>query len=167
MLDRIPDFVNPLSLAEKSREYKGELSVLSMQRLTDLLVNGDGWVRFHLFFSKQGKQATITGEVEAEVYLECQNCLATMGHIVRKTVQLGIINSADEITQLPDHFEPLVQSDDKIVFREIIEDEIILSIPDVPKHAEECLKLTLGKTEDELEKESPFSILKDFKKNGV
>ncbi len=167
MLDRIPDFVNPLSLAEKNREYKGDFSVLSMQRLTDLLVNGEGWVRFHLFFSKQGKLATITGEVEAEVYLECQNCLSAMSHIVRRTVQLGVVNSTDEMTQLPDHFEPLVQSVDKIVFREIVEDEIILSIPDVPKHAEECLKLTLGKTEGELEKESPFSILKDFKKNGV
>jgi uncharacterized protein len=65
----------------------------------------------------------------------------------------------------------LVQSEDKIAFREIVEDEIILSIPDVPKHTEVCLEQALGKTENELEegiqKESPFSILKDLKKTGV
>ena len=171
MLDRFPEYINPLSLAEKHREYKGELSVLSMQRLSELLINSEGWVHFQLLFSKQGKVATITGEIEAEVYLECQNCLGTMVHVVRKTVQLGIINSTDEIKQLSDHFEPLVQSEDKIAFREIVEDEIILSIPDVPRHTEVCLEQALGKTENELEegiqKESPFSILKDLKKTGV
>ena len=171
MLDRIPEYINPLSLADKRREFKGEFSLLSMQRLAGLLANCEGRVRFHLFFSKQGKLATITGEIEAEVYLECQNCLEPMLHDVRKTVQLGIINSTEEMGKLGDHLEPFVQSEDKIAFREIVEDEIILSIPDVPKHTEVCLEQILGKTENELEKgvqkESPFSILKDLKKTGV
>lgn len=50
MLDRLPEYIEPLHLADKRGELKGKLPLKSLDRLARMLVNDSGTISVDLFF---------------------------------------------------------------------------------------------------------------------
>lgn len=171
MSHRLPDFIDPLQLADKGRTLRGEIPLSAMGRLRDLMADDGGDARFELSFGKEGKLATIKGFVEATLRLVCQNCLGIVSIAVKSDVNLGIIVSLDEVELLPEPYEPLVFGSSKTSLKELVEDELLLGIPAVPKHAEDCLENAGRARRQPLESgepsaENPFAILARLKHIG-
>ena len=65
MLDRLPEYIEPLHLADKRGESKGKLPLKSLDRLARMLVNDSGTISVDLFFGREGRLAKVEGHIEA------------------------------------------------------------------------------------------------------
>ncbi|MGZ5051891.1 MAG: YceD family protein [Methylobacter sp.] len=175
MLARLPDYIDPLHLAEKRGELKGQIPVSSLDRLKDILSNDAGAVTVELYFGREGRLAKIEGRIEAVLELECQNCLQALQWSVKSDVKLGIVTSIDQADRLPEDFEPLlIEEEGKVLLKDVVEDELLLALPTFPKHQYDCLSSKPGNnkadlpTSDEQQSaaENPFSILAKLKNTG-
>ncbi|NOT12126.1 MAG: metal-binding protein [Methylococcaceae bacterium] len=173
MLDRLPEYIDPLHLAEKRGALEGRIPLSKFQRLADSLCNNEGYVEVSLFFGREGKLAKIDGHIKSIIELQCQNCLNAVEWVVDNRVKLGIVTSIDGANRLPEDYDPLlVEADGKVLLKDIIEDELILILPTFPKHQHDCLaEIGIpGKTDlpsdSHSERENPFAILAKLKNTG-
>lgn len=172
MLARLPNLIDPMLLADKNASVEGQLSSSGFDRLADLLFSDVDNIDVKLLFRKNGRLATIEGHISAILPLKCQRCLESVEWPVSSDIKLGVVNSLEQANKLPDGYEPLLLFDEnKIPLKNIIEDELLLNLPSVPKHQDNCLvPKILNKKPEPLPKiarastENSFSILADLKK---
>jgi uncharacterized protein len=137
----LPKQIEPLHLTELDTRLEGDLSLQQMPRLLELIEEKNGVVKVALRFTKniEGKPI-ITGQTDTVLVVICQRCLEHMSLPMQVNVQLSPV-FGDKADQLPDGYEPLVISAEPMELSEIIEDEILLNLPQFPKHdAENCSK---------------------------
>jgi uncharacterized protein len=173
MLARLPEYIDPLHLADKRGELKGEIPISRLDRLADILFSDAGTVTVELFFGREGRLAKVEGHIEAVLELECQNCLQAIQWPVNNTVKLGIVTSLDQADRLPEDYEPLLIDEEKILLKNIVEDELLLILPAFPKHQHQCFaqkpdneKESFSQNEQQSSPENPFSILAKLKNTG-
>lgn len=167
MSSSLPEYIDPLLFAEKGRSLEGKFPLSSLPRLDGMLADYDGMVRFNLEFQRRGRDSIIAGRVEAKLVLECQVCLETIELPIDRSVSLAVVTSIDEAQRLPDEFEALLlDSEEAVALKNIVEDEILLALPDIAKHPGCHLDKKDETVEVEVEsvtRENPFSVLKDLK----
>ncbi len=173
MLNRLPEIIEPLHLADKRGELKGEIAVSSLNRIADMLYNDEGSVAVELFFGREGRLAKVEGRIHAVLQLKCQSCLQAVEWAVDSIVRLGVVSSIDQANLLSEDFEPLLVEGDTIPLTDLIEDELLLSLPTYPKHQHSCfaansdkIKTTTSVPDSSSSPENPFSILATLKKSG-
>lgn len=175
MVERLPEYIDPLYLADKNAELKGQLFLSKLDRLADLLYSDAGTVAVELSFSRQGRLATLQGRIDAKLELKCQNCLQALTWLLQSSFRLGLVSSIAQADRLPDDCEPLLVTEgQKIPLKDIIEDELLLALPSFPKHPHPCYaaehlldKNTVPLADKQSDStENPFSILTPIKKTG-
>lgn len=172
MLDRLPDFIDPTALADRRRVLSGTIELKKFDRLSELLFEKQGDVRIELAFARKGRLATIHGTINGALVLACQGCLQGITMQVDADVNLGVISSLDMVEQLAAEYEPLLFDSERISLPELVEDEILLVLPDFPRHAHDCLDLgekhpaPSDKTNERGRADNPFSVLANLKKTG-
>jgi uncharacterized protein len=82
-------------------------------------------------------------ECEATLQLVCQRCLDPLAHPLRTRVEMGLLETDSMDTRLPEGCEPITLDGGRLLPAQLIEDELIVSVPLVPRHAlpEECGRL--------------------------
>lgn len=176
MLDRLPEYIDPIALAEKRAALAGQIAVSDLERLTESLFSNEGAIFIELEFGKEDKVFKITGKITADLKLKCQNCLESLDWPIDLAVKLCVISKMDEADKLPADFEPLLFDVEKLSLKSLVEDEILLDIPSFPKHEHDCLSPLLeqnadGKSgtvasETKQAKPNPFSVLSKLKNSG-
>lgn len=170
MLNRLPEFIDPISLAEKRGSLKGQLAINSLPRLSELLYNDEGLVTIDLFFNREGRLAIVAGTIQADLQLKCQNCLEAVAWSVNHTVNLAVVHSIDEVNRLSEEYDPLLLEQNTLLLKDLVEDEILLSLPIYPKHQHSCFIETQNNKTNLQEapsaSENPFSILATLKHIG-
>ncbi|MDO9106618.1 MAG: YceD family protein [Methylovulum sp.] len=173
MLDRLPEYIDPLHLADKRGALKGRIPLDSLNRLADMLHNDEGSVAVELFFARKGRLAFCEGKIEAVLALRCQNCLGAVEWPVSSSVKLGIVSSIDQADKLSEDYEPLLVEEGNILLKDIIEDELLLVLPTFPKHQNLCFASSLNDSKaeslsggDSSSLKNPFSILANLKNTG-
>ncbi len=176
----IMDTIEPLALASSGRILEGRLPVSSLPRLLPLLVLDEATtshdVEYLLEFGiDEGGTPRVTGSVSATLPVICQRCMTVMSLPVSTRTQLGIVSTREAAQQLPERYEPLLQTTDEndadISIASIIEDELILALPLVAMHnKEDCSQdAALMSTASEQEnaamtqRENPFAVLSQLK----
>ena len=138
----LPEFVDPMRLAETRQTLKGQVAVAAMPRLMaalDMLPPARGQVDVVLAFSVDGQGVRrVLGSLHAELDTLCQRCLQPMVLPLHVNIALGIVRALDEAEQLPDEYEPLVLASvtGGLPLASIIEDELLLALPVAPLHEE-------------------------------
>jgi uncharacterized protein len=174
MLDRLPEYIDPVHLADKRGELKGQIPLSSLDRLADFLADDKGAVSIDLFFSREGHLPIAEGDITANLELICQNCLAAVTWPINNHIKLGMVKTIEQANRLPEGYEPLMVLEDKVLLKNIIEDELLLLLPSFPKHENNCLiplnnadgtELFLN-DEPSSPKKNPFAILATLKKTG-
>lgn len=129
------------SLADRGVTLSGELDIGRLTRLRGLLHSDSGSVRATLRFRQRG-DGWLASEVEyrADVELVCQRCLEPFRQELEENVNVVIADSDSLPTTVPTGFEPFELEDGRLQPVQLIEDEVIVAIPLVPKHArvEDC-----------------------------
>ena len=168
MPERLPELIDPLQMAAERRLLTGQLPLSRMQRLVVVLANRQGTVHIDLEFGQDGLNIKyLRGKVRSELELICQRCLQPMKFSVDAEPCLGIVTSQAQAERLPENYEPLLVETGLMPLAAIIEDELILNLPAVPRHEDEnCLdleKFTKPEASTEALRKNPFAILNQLK----
>ena len=171
MRDRLPDTIDTASLKTLGREYRGALSVADMTRLVEAVRDTDVpelEVRLQVERDAGGVRC-VQGEIAGVLHLTCQRCLDQLEFPVRIAFKSALVRSEAEAERLADGYDPLLIEDDRLVVRDLIEDELLLALPGFPQHGEaQCAlpEYQAGTSEAAVdEKPSPFAALADLKRN--
>ena len=176
MRDRLPDSIDTASLMSSGkatgREYRGSLSIVGMQRLAESLADTDvPELQVRLFAGRDaGGVHYLEGEVQGLLHLTCQRCLGRLEFPVQRAFRLALVRSEAEADRLADGYEPLLLEDERLVIRDVVEDELLLALPDFPQHgAEEACTLPEYREEENTaaveDKPNPFAALASLKRN--
>jgi uncharacterized protein len=129
-------------LAEKGATLSGEIELERLTRLKELLQSDTGAVEVSLKFERSGLGGvtTVALEYATTLRLTCQRCLEPMEHHAAATIKLGLLDGAALVPRTPAGYEPVVIEGDRISPAQLVEDELIVELPLVPKHAhrEDC-----------------------------
>ena len=169
------DFCAPQSYAGA-----GFLSISDLSRVAgeaSTIKSGDGfeWT-INTFFEDVpggGHHQIMDLTLKGRLHLICQSCLQDCAVELaekRRFIFLATEQQADDYPLEDEDQEPLVASQ-QFNLLDTIEDEVLLSIPLIPKHPEGFCEPTAtsfgdaGEEEGSEKRENPFNILKNMKKN--
>ncbi|WP_127477372.1 YceD family protein [Sulfurivermis fontis] len=166
--ERLPLHIDPLRLARAGAQLRGRMPMAEMERFAPLLAQVPGEVEVALDFRVDvERRAFMRLQLRTEVILVCQRCLGPVIHFIEVERLLGVVTSEAQAEKLPDIYEPLYVTEEPLFLREVIEDELILSLPIVPRHAEdECAPAVTGAGTDNeagAARENPFTVLAGLK----
>jgi uncharacterized protein len=129
-----PDWLDPWKAADGRRTFSGTMPLSRMPRLQPLLADSKGEARFSAGFAFDGQgMVTISMEVEAQLPLICQRSLELYQQVVERCSLLGVIEDMDEESSLPGNYEPVVVEHRRLALSDLVEDELILALPQVPR----------------------------------
>jgi uncharacterized protein len=172
MQNRLPEIIDPTHLADKRGELHGQIPIKCLTRLSEKLVNDDGVVTVDLYFGREGRTPKIDGSLKATLQLECQNCLEGVEFEIDHKVKLGVVITFEQVERLTEELEPLLLEEETIPLITLVEDELLLHLPDYPKHSHDCIankvtrKHTVAFDEAATQKPNPFSVLATLKSTG-
>src|SRR5262249_42269776 len=125
------------ALAGRQGEISGELELAELKRFAGLLHSPAGSVRASLRFRQRGHgELGVTLDYETTVQLTGQRCLEPYEHRLADEVELVIVEPGSSGAALPDGIEPLELDAGRLFPARLIEDELIVALPLVPKHAQ-------------------------------
>ena len=178
-----PEHLYPLRLARHGETLTGNIALAQMPRLAELLNEGAGRVDFDLRFGRDDAgQACVLGHMVARLAVICQRCLEPMEIDVEREVRLALVRENDEVAALDATYEPMLVGDEPVLLSGLVEDELILAMPNFSRHPRgECempegadtVDLTddsaghgdshVDDTAGEAGEDNPFSILESLK----
>lgn len=164
---KLPIQIDPIQLADQSRTLKGDFALFEMERLKEMICNSEeGVASIELKFGRdQQRILYIKGVIQTTLSLLCQRCNKPMQKTLVIDVNLAIVNTNEEADKLPETYEPIILTEETISLVSMVEEEILLSIPIVPKHsAAECgvksAELIEKVVDKKKDKSNPFTVLK-------
>ncbi len=174
LLSELPERANFARQVELKRTIEGVYPVSKLARLSEILLSNDGFVTAKLEFGQCVGFACLKGRVSATLVVECQRCLKPMEIELAGRFKFALVNSEDEFEFLPEELEPYLIEGEKQSIIELIEDELLLSLPMVTAHEEACSEYMSKqnrkiKAAIKAEKEAshPFAALKALKGDKV
>jgi uncharacterized protein len=163
--ENLPLKVDPFRFAENGLSLSGFLLIKELPRLCSSLYSDEGEVNADLAFGidEEGIRY-VKGHLEAQLTLQCQRCLESFKYEIIADFLSGVVHTEKEALQLPERYDPLIVTDGSLILRDMIEEELIVSLPIVSMHdAKQCkTKLPLESSSGviaEAEKESPFKVI--------
>lgn len=169
MHQQLPKEIDPFRFAHNGIQISGEIPVSKMTRLSEMLYDDSGTVAVAMQFDIDTTGTPfMRGEFSVTVNLLCERCMEAMQHSMHITTELALVRHEGKIEGLAEQYEPWILNDVKQVDpAQVVEDELILALPIVPKHDYPCLPEELwqaGEEETETDKPvSPFAVLSALK----
>ena len=152
--------IDSISFAKKSESLQGKIPVSSFERVTDSLAESTGEIKFSLVGKLDSRRRpSLFLSVQGTVMLICQRCLTAFEHELNVVRQLVLVTSESQLPEL-DAEDPdvdVVVATEKMNVLDLIEDEIILSLPLAPRHGFECAEVEAGEGAEVLRQ--PFAGL--------
>ncbi|HEY5719876.1 MAG TPA: YceD family protein [Gammaproteobacteria bacterium] len=119
--------------ATATRRYR----LREFPRLADVLAGsgGEAEARFR-FVQAAAEVAGCELEVRADASLRCERCLEPFVETLRSATRLAFVAGKRAAGGVPAGFEELALPSGLVSLRELVEDELLLSLPLVAKHGE-------------------------------
>lgn len=172
MRTQYPKEIDAWSAADRKKHLSFTLPITQCKRLTSLLASNQGLLDVVIDFSRLGRQAQALGHVKGTLSLVCQRCLSPMTFELSATINIAFVFNDKQAKLLDDSHEPMIVDEQGMVKTlDIIEEEILLSLPQFSMHQEDCQidrvnhQTTLQESNDKQDiRENPFAILAQLKK---
>ncbi len=135
MRENLPLEINPISLADRGEILKGKLAVSDLPRLLGFLASSEGYVQVELRFGREAYgPRTIKGCISGRLQLVCQRCGQPVSYDINTMLSLSPVFSDSQAAGLPEEYDPLVTAGEPVRVVDMVEEELLLSLPMVPKH---------------------------------
>ena len=163
----IAEHIDPYRYAEQGIVLDGVVNIVEMERLKTTVSSTQDKVAVKLQFGvdEQGIPF-LKGHLETKLSLQCQRCMDPLIYEIMSDFVLGIVNTLDEANALPEYYEPVLAQDGSLALWELIEDEIILNLPIIPRHDPETCKVKLPYVDsgwEDVRGKNPFHVLASLK----
>jgi len=170
---KLPLTVDPFKSAQKRLDYDGIFVIKQLERLTEATegVISDCEAKLSFDIDAQGLKI-VRGNAKVDVQLECQRCWEVFPHHCEIEFIYSPVFNEDQVGNLPDAYEPaLVDENGEINLLQLIEDELIVALPQVAMHDEvDCEVDSDGMVFGEIpladERPNPFAVLKNLKQSN-
>ena len=152
--------INPQLFARDAASQHGDLNLVELTRVLDMLTVTDGVVRYELHGKmSSSKRPQLLLGLEGSLFVRCERCLEGVEYPLDIQRLLEFV-SDEELTQdeIEDDSKDFLPVESELDVVALIEDEIILDLPTAPRH-ESCVLPDSGQSTESL---SPFSVLKGF-----
>lgn len=166
----MPHQIDPFRLCEARASLAGPIPLKQLQRLLPSLASDSGEIEVVLNFDIDELGVPfMQGELKTELQLICQRCLEPYTFPVNQQSILAWVRTEQEAERLPLRYEAYLVETNPLVLNDVIEDELLLSLPQIPMHDEtECTasKWIHQPPQDEQPedtKANPFSVLAKLK----
>jgi uncharacterized protein len=129
------------SLAGRGGVLSGELQLSKLTRLVGMLHSDAGSVKASLKFGqRRGGALEVELTYTAAIEPTCQRCLEPFRYVLAGTAKVVLVGAGSTLDTVPEGYEPFEISDGRLLPAELIEDELIVSMPLAPKHErlEDC-----------------------------
>lgn len=160
MMAALPQYIRFYTAAKMQQSWRGEIGIDRFPRLISYVGSTDGSLCYNIsFFNDQNQEPVMELEVSGKLLLKCERCLEKVGHalhvnarLTSEELSLASLGDAQEIS-----FSVL----------DVMEDEIILSLPLVVKHKtlEECHPSILKWVESNSGLDDEKAVEKDRRNN--
>ena len=164
-------FIDSLDFARNGRRISGEVQIAELPRLLDTLENPQGILSYTVQggVDKRGSHF-LDVSVVGQCQLRCQRCLNGLDYPVRLNTRL-LLRDQSSLDALDDNiaggdeeeFDSIL-ADAHLNVLDLLEEEILLSLPIAPKHALGACQMTDGENAHGEEK-NPFAVLANLKRN--
>ncbi|APZ42666.1 YceD family protein [Acidihalobacter ferrooxydans] len=167
----LPLRLDPLKAADQGRSYHATIPLVGLGRLVDALAANGGDVECDFaFYRDTDGRRKLKLSYRSDLVLRCERCLGPLDYRVEGENVLRLVDAAMEVA---DEDEDVLQvGDDGIRLHDVIEDELLLALPLIPRHTitDDCapealrwLKETDADAAIETQTANPFDILKKLK----
>lgn len=170
--DPLPSQVDVRKLTIKDVEISNNFSPDALPRFASLLAGNEGLIESKLhFYVDDSRKRRVDGHVKAEVSVPCQRCLEPVTITVESEFKLAVLWTDEQAKQLDKSLEPLIVGEELIDLADIVEEELILSLPIVSYHnRDDCQEMPLSFGDEHIvrstkveQKKNPFSVLEKLK----
>lgn len=158
----LPDFVDPNRLAETRARLSGELPLARLARLAPLLCSGEGAITVDIEFGVDEQcRHVVHLRASGGLPMMCQRCVQPMSVPISVDAVLVVVQSESEAAQLDDRYDPLIVSGGKTSVIDLVEDELMLQLPMIPRHAggERCAGQRPRDETQAVPRDNPFAVL--------
>jgi len=172
MAKTLPERFNPDLMARDGTRYEAMVPIREFERLRTILASNDGEVRATAVFSRRKDHIVVGGRIHVAWPLECQRCLEPMTVAIDEPYEFVFVESERAARVLPEALDPVVLDENgQIRVVDLLEDELILHVPAIPKHDDlaECTdaERSFGEVEAESTgdgegRRNPFDVLKNL-----
>lgn len=152
----------------------GRLALASLPRLADVLMSRDGWLECELSgWQETGRAGVVENKlglrlrVKGRLGLRCQRCLTEVGFDCAIDSRLLLIPEGAEWPEeeLEAEDYDAIAAQRAMAVLTLVEEEVLLALPAVPRHADCRLPVGMTETEEEKVAPSPFAALASLKKH--
>jgi uncharacterized protein len=157
-------------MAKMGTCISGSLLIKDCARLTEALYDNMGEIQVELKFGVDAyNYKYMYGEIDAKLHISCQRCLKSMNININSTFNFSPVQNEEAARLLPKHYEPLLVSEKEINLNDLIEDEVLLSLPLVAMHAKNECEVTLSDFNKKLKQDVSTDEIKEnvFRKLNV
>lgn len=174
-LQRLPLQVDPFRLATREEHLQGTIPLKQMKRLSNALLSSEGDVFIDVAFLVDINHVVLlTGLIKADAKLICQRCMGEMNLPMSIEFQIAFVRSEAQMERLPEGYEVTLIEDTPVMLSDIIEDEILLALPPIPKHLDDSCssdnvtegwnnQQTIETNTESSKQDNPFDVLASLK----
>lgn len=120
-------------------------------RLRSQLACADGAVSGHASFGRERGMPVADVEVEGSARLTCQRCLEPFDFALQSTGRVAVVADGAEADRAPVELETVLAPGHRISLRDLVEEELLLALPLVPRHPQECVEVPQASAGEELQ----------------
>lgn len=123
---------------ERESRFAGSLAVSQCARLRSLAAaSADTAVQAELQLDRKSGWPRLHGRIDTALMLECRRCGQVFAHDLHLALDLRLVFSEAEERAALAGVDPLLVEDDRLPLRQIVEDEVLLALPMLPR-CESC-----------------------------
>lgn len=163
----LPRQGDPRKFAQHGVSLEGVIPVSELPRILDATEDSGSEVQVKLEFTiSEERKKVVIGSANADLALVCQRCLEPVIVPVESNISLAIVWDEEAAKALPERFDPWITGEGMADLYEMIEEELLLSLPAVAYHEESCLDSKLyssGKPVEVKREKNPFQVLEQLK----
>ena len=159
----LPDQLKLFNFAKKEISLSGIYQIFNFPKISEIASNKKDNVRVELsFYLKNNKTPCVEGIIELDIVLTCQRCLEDLPISLKVSFNLAFVRHEKQGEELDSHYEIYVTEEEELATHDLICDEILLSIPMVPTHDYDCMKIINKQKIVKEKSENPFAILRNI-----
>ena len=167
---KLPISVDSVRAANNRLEILASLDKSLLSRLIESTISIQSDIDTYFAFDvDQQKLKIFNGKASVAVELTCQRCNEPMIYQCDAEFTYCPVLNEEQENNLPDVYEPIYYDENgEVNLHQIVEDELLLTLPQIAKHAiEECkysdYESSFGEVEEEQERPNPFDALAQLK----
>ena len=121
---------SPSDCARSNRKWQGSLSLTTFPRLYEAVGKLQETVNVRLEFSRDENDRIRTfGQIQTKAKLRCNACTLEKEVPFSVTLDVRLVRSEQEAREIFGKFDAIVVHDDKITLQELVEDDVLMSMP--------------------------------------